>query len=98
MNHRSKQIHADLESLCALSNTPTPPVEGNATDPLWPPLAIDESTAETLKAITAVLTRQADACKPLGLLPVGYYGEDCDFEEFFTPESVLATAKEERRT
>jgi hypothetical protein len=86
--------HADLEGYVMPSEPLSPPAEGNPTAPLWPPLAIDESTAATLKAITALLTRQADACKPLGLLPVGYYGEDCDFEEFFRPEAVLRMAKE----
>lgn len=93
MSHPIKNKHASLESLTALSQPPSPPAEGNPTPDLWPQLAVDEDTSANLEAITALLTGQADACKPLGLLPVGYYGEDCDFEEFFKPEEVLKAAK-----
>lgn len=76
--------------MCALEY-PHPSGRG---EPYLCPLANpDEDTAATLRAITALLTRQAEACKTLDLLPVGYYGEDCDFEEFFKPEAVLRMAK-----
>ena len=45
-----------------------------------------------LRAATALLTRQADTCAALSLLPDGYLGEDVDFEEFFQPEAALQLA------
>lgn len=41
----------------------------------------------------ALLSNDVELCRDLAILPVGYYGEDCDFEEFFTPETLLPAAE-----
>ena len=94
-----KKNHADPSGRATPENTAAPSAKGtfNLDDecgpPLWPPLRIDESTATALEGIHALMTRQEGTCQTLGLLPVGYYGEECDFEEFFKPEAVLKMAK-----
>ncbi len=44
---------------------------------------------QALLVAQAILDRAPDRCAQLGALPGYYYGEDCDFEEFFHPEESL---------
>lgn len=96
--------HASLSDSVLSEKPPSPPAEGTYSDYSFGNWLDDETfepdwdedeaadVARALRTATLLLTRQADACAVHGLLPDAYYGEDCDFEEFFTPEVALQAA------